>query len=97
MIVVLAKQTVKAGKKTELFAHAQKLIAATRAEQGCISYELLDDPFDSGSCMFVERWADKAALDRHLSTQHISEWRKASLPLIEGKSLALYQADEISL
>jgi quinol monooxygenase YgiN len=98
MVIVIAKLTVKQGKKAELFALAQGVIAATRTEPECISYELLDDPYDTGSCSFVERWTDKAALERHLKTPHISKWRQQSLPLLAAKTIIkLYQSEEIDL
>ena len=98
MIVVHAKVNVKQGKKVELFAAAQALMAATRLEEGCISYVLLDDPSDETSCMFVEEWTDKAALQRHGTTPHIAEWRQQSAELVSGKSvLRLYEAEPTKL
>ncbi|MBP2626193.1 MAG: Antibiotic biosynthesis monooxygenase [Firmicutes bacterium] len=98
MLVVIATLTVKSGKKAELFAFAQDLITATRAEQGCISYVLLDNPYDAGVCVFLEEWADKQALERHLTTSHIREWRQKSAELLTGKiDVKLYQGDETKL
>jgi quinol monooxygenase YgiN len=34
--------------------------------------------------MFVERWRDKAALDRHLSTPHMAAWMKVAGPRLES-------------
>ena len=28
--------------------------------------------------MFVERWRDKAALGRHLATQHMADWMRVA-------------------
>lgn len=98
MLVVIAKLTIKAGKKTELLALAQELITATRAEQGCISYALLDDPQYIGTCVFLEEWTDKPALAQHLTTPHISKWRQDSKELLAGKTMIkLYQAEEAKL
>lgn len=59
MLVVLAKLTVRPEKKSELLEYAKALIAATRLEEECISYELLEDPYDASNLMFVERWTEK--------------------------------------
>lgn len=98
MIVVIAKMKVKMGRKAEVFSLAQDLIIATRTEKGCISYELLDDPYDVSSCVFVEQWTDKEALRQHLKTPHISAWRKESETLLSEKTtIQLYQAEETGL
>lgn len=97
MVIVIAKMTVKPGKKAELFVLAQDLIVATRAEEACISYELLDDPYDGSSCVFVEKWTDKEALVQHLKTSHINEWRQKSVNLLAEKTaIQLYQSEEIT-
>jgi len=97
MVIVVAKMTVKSGKKTEIFALAQDLITATRAEEKCISYKLLDDPYDGSSCIFVEKWTDKEALVQHLKTPHINEWRQKSVNLLAKKAaIQLYQSEEIA-
>lgn len=98
MLVVIATLTVKLEKKAELFALAQDLITATRAEQGCISYVLLDNPYNAGICIFLEEWADKQALERHFTTPHIREWRQKSAELLAGKTdIKLYQGEETKL
>jgi len=98
MLVVIATLTVKVDKKAELFALAQELISATRAEQGCISYMLLDNPYDGTACVFLEEWADKQALERHFTTPHIHEWRQKSAELLAGKTdIKLYQGEETKL
>jgi len=98
MLVVIAKLTVKAGKKAELLSLAQDLIIATQAEHGCISYVLLDNPYDEASCVFVEEWVDKDALERHFVTPHIREWRQKSAELLARNSdVKLYQGEQVPL
>ena len=98
MIVVTAQLTVQAGKKAELLELARDLIAATRQETGCISYLLLEDPFDLNKCVFVEEWKDKQALEEHFKTSHISKWRNESKDLlVAAVELKLYEAEETKL
>ena len=98
MIVVISKLTVKPEKKQELLFFAGDLIAATRQEEGCISYSLLNDPYQDNKCMFVEEWTSKADLEKHFLTPHIAKWRQQSKELLACKSeLSLYQADKIGL
>lgn len=45
------------------------LVEKTRQEPDCIRYELFIDQKDSGHFIFIETWPDRAALDRHCSTE----------------------------
>jgi quinol monooxygenase YgiN len=49
------------------------LVGPTRAEPGCITYELLQNRHDPTDFTFVEEWEGDAALDAHLSTEHIKD------------------------
>ena len=53
MIVVMAKVSVIPEKKQELLELAKPVMETTRKEEGCVSYVLLDNPYDPGGCMFV--------------------------------------------
>ena len=69
-IRVVARISVRADKLTETLQTLGGLITATRVEEGCITYELLqniDDPLD---LTFVEEWASPEALDAHFETEH---------------------------
>lgn len=47
------------------------LVAPTRAEDGCIRYELHQDNEDPLRVTFIEEWSDDAALDAHLASAHV--------------------------
>ena len=46
------------------------LIEPTRAEDGCVVYELLQDTSDPTRFTFVEEWESDEALDKHMETEH---------------------------
>jgi quinol monooxygenase YgiN len=50
-------------------------VAPTRAEAGCIVYELFQNLDDPTAFTFVEEWTDKAALDVHGQSAHITAGR----------------------
>ena len=98
MVIVIAKVSVKPECKQELLTLAKTVIAATNAEEGCISYILLDNSYDPGSCMFVEEWASLDALRTHAASAHIAEWRKQSKDLLSAKTIVtVYQGEQVSL
>lgn len=67
-----AKLNIKADKVKEFVAAAKTVISASRAEPGCISYTLYQDPYDQTVFFFFEEWKDQAAIDAHFSTPHFN-------------------------
>jgi len=70
--------------------HLQRLVEATYQNDGCIAYDVAEDPFDAGLIRFSELWPDNESLARHLKASHIEPWRTAarSCGLIERKFTA---------
>src|SRR5207248_2844259 len=60
------------------------VIKATRAEDGCEEYGCYEDTLQPARFVFVERWRDKAALDRHLATPHMASWMKVAGPKLQS-------------
>lgn len=47
-----------------------ELVTKTRAEKGCISYEVCKDLKDPTHIIFIEEWVDYGALDHHVASEH---------------------------
>ena len=58
--------------------HLRALVEATRKHDGCIAYDVAEDPFDPGLIRFSEMWPDMASLEAHLKAPHIDPWRIAA-------------------
>ena len=69
-IRVVARISVRPDKLTETLQTLGGLIAPTRVEEGCITYELLQNVEDPLDLTFVEEWASPEALDAHFETEH---------------------------
>jgi quinol monooxygenase YgiN len=70
-VTVIACHRAKPGKERALREALLAVCIPTRAEKGCINYDLhvaLDDP---GLLVFHENWASKADLDAHLASPHM--------------------------
>ena len=63
------------GHEEELFALLTQMVEPTRAEAGCMIYELHRDPADAGRFMFYERFVSQEALDFHVATPHLVNFR----------------------
>ena len=62
----------------ELLPHLRTLVEATNKNDGCIAYDVGEDPFDRGLIRFSELWPDYDSLRRHLAAPHIGPWRAAA-------------------
>ncbi|MEZ9598285.1 putative quinol monooxygenase [Vibrio sp. 10N.286.46.A8] len=70
--------------KTELVKSEMiKLIDKTRAEDGCINYDLHQDNSNPAHFVFHENWESEAHLEKHLASQHIAEYMAATEDCIE--------------
>jgi quinol monooxygenase YgiN/catechol 2,3-dioxygenase-like lactoylglutathione lyase family enzyme len=77
VITATTVQRAKPGKTEQLESLMHGLIEQVRAhEPGCMLFQYLRDPKDPSSFLVIERYADQAALDFHLSQDYL----KAFLP-----------------
>ena len=72
MIVIVAKNYIAEGKAEEFKALAKPLIAASRNEEGCISYSLFEDIHDKNILTFIEEWESVEAIQMHNNTPHFT-------------------------
>jgi quinol monooxygenase YgiN len=70
---VVAHLRAKPDKIEEAREALTSLIAPTRAEPGCIVYELMQNDADPTDFTFVEEWTNNDVLDAHLQTGHIQQ------------------------
>ena len=72
MITIVAKKTIKEGKIEEYRMAVEELIHASRAESGCISYDLYQDCNHPAIWTLIEEWEDDDAIQRHNNTEHFT-------------------------
>lgn len=71
MLTVVAEIIAKPGCEERLRQELLALIAPTRAEEGCLQYDLHVSTDNPGHFLFFENWVSREALDRHLATPHL--------------------------
>ena len=64
---VVATIPAKYGSEDAVRDVLSTLATATRAEDGCVGYDLYESGAAAGTFVTVERWRDQAALDAHLA------------------------------
>jgi len=71
---ILAKEEKRELVKSELL----KLIEPTRAEEGCINYDLHQDDKNPNLFLFHENWTNRALWEKHTSNTHLAAYVKAT-------------------
>lgn len=88
-----AKLSIKHDKVDDFIKAAKTIIAASRAEPGCISYTLYQDPYDKAAFFFFEEWKDQTAIDAHFAMPHFKAFGPSIKDLVAGApSITIYSA-----
>lgn len=78
-----AKIVAKAGQEARIEELLRGLVATTRAEDGCLFYDLHRSTEDPRVFMFMEGWASYDQWFAHRNAPHIAGWERDSEGLIE--------------
>ncbi len=84
MLLLTAFIEVAPADRSAIHAALPAVVAASRRDEGCEEYGCYEDTQHPGRYVFVERWRDQAALDRHLRTPHMATWMKAAGPKMKS-------------
>lgn len=87
-LVLSAKITAKPGKVEELEKELKALIEPTRAEQGCLSYNLYTSRKEAGVFLFFESWASRTEWEAHMKTDHLKAFFAKEKELIADIEIA---------
>jgi quinol monooxygenase YgiN len=79
MIIVAGTIPIDPDKLDEALPVMKKMMDATIEEEGCMFYRFYPDVWDKGTVHVYEEWANAAALEAHMNTPHMAEFR-AQLP-----------------
>jgi|SRR5450631_2485033 quinol monooxygenase YgiN len=71
LLTVVARLRARAGQEARLRGELQRLVAPTRAEAGCVTYDLHESTGEPGCFLFFEVWKKPADLDAHFQTPHM--------------------------
>ncbi len=76
---ILAKEEKRDLVKSELL----KLIPITRAEAGCINYDLHQDNENPNLFLFDENWESRGLWQQHMNNKHLADYIKATDGAVE--------------
>jgi len=96
MIVVTGSVTARKKTFNEVRQLSIEHVHRSRAEPGCISHAVHVDCEDSLRLVFIEQWADRAALLAHFAVPASRDFVRALQPLATGAStIQLYDATQL--
>jgi quinol monooxygenase YgiN len=84
MLVVAGRISVKPERREDAIRLALEMAAATREEEGCLSYRFYGDLEDPGVFFIFEEWRDAAALAVHFETPHMARFMEQVPDLVAG-------------
>ena len=73
-MMIVAKLSVKPEKAKDFIEAAKDIIAKSNTEEGCLYYQLFQDPYDSSKFIFVEEYKNQAAVDAHFATEYFNSF-----------------------
>ena len=85
-LTIIAKIRAKAGMELRLREALLALVAPTRAESGCINYDLHVARDNPREFVFYENWRSPADLDAHFKTPHMVAFFKNAHEMLDGEA-----------
>jgi quinol monooxygenase YgiN len=69
-----------------------RVIAASRAEPGCLAYAYAEDVLEPGLLRVNEAWESRAALAAHFAAPHMQAWQRERAELgMSGREVTAYE------
>lgn len=86
-LTIVAKLTAVSGEEEFLAKQLSSLVEPTRAEKGCIQYDLHQSNEDPAVFLFFELWETRALWQDHMNSPHIKANGIATIGKIDNVEL----------
>lgn len=86
-LTIVAKILAREGKRALVKEELLKLINITRAEEGCVNYDLHQDNENPNVFLFFENWTNRDLWQKHMGNAHLAEYMKATEGAVEDFTL----------
>ena len=87
-LTIVAHITAQADQVDLVKTELEKLIAITRAEEGCLQYDLHQDNENPAYFMFYENWESRELWQAHMGNQHLQDYMAATEGAVAEFSLS---------
>ncbi|MGD1873146.1 MAG: putative quinol monooxygenase [Mastigocoleus sp.] len=86
-LTIVANIKAKPDKIALVKAELLKLIDITRAEKGCLQYDLHQDNENPAHFLFYENWESRELWQTHMNNQHLKDYMTATEGAVEEFTL----------
>ncbi|MCR9197693.1 MAG: antibiotic biosynthesis monooxygenase [Planctomycetaceae bacterium] len=86
-LTIVANIIVKSEHIDTVKAELEKLIPITRAEEGCLQYDLHQDNEDPAHFLFYENWDSRGLWQAHMNNRHLKDYMAATDGMVENFTL----------
>lgn len=91
-ITVVSRVRAKPGMEDLVKLILLQLVAETRTEEGCLTYDAHQSATDRDVFLFYETWENRDCLERHSETSHIEAFRRQAADfLAEPSEITLWE------
>lgn len=98
MIIVTGSAIAREDSDAEMERISLEHVLRSRSEPGCISHAVSRDVEEPNRFVFVERWADMAALQVHFRVEASRQFARNLALLSDGRiEMKLYQAEAVNV
>ena len=87
-LTIVANIHAKSEHAERVRAELVKLIPITRAEAGCLQYDLHQDNDDPAHFTFYENWESRELWQTHMNAPHLAAYMKATEGAVETFTLS---------
>ncbi|MGD1850975.1 MAG: putative quinol monooxygenase [Cyanophyceae cyanobacterium] len=86
-LTIIGQIYAKRDKIEFVKSELEKLIDITRAEAGCMQYDLHQDNDNPAHFLFYENWDSRDLWQQHMNSQHVKDYMVATEGVIENFTL----------
>ena len=92
MLLIVGTVSFPPDRMAETRPAMERMITASRQEDGCIGYSYAEDVLEPGLIHVSEAWRDEACLAAHFASDHLASWRAACAAVgAFDRRLSLYE------
>jgi len=90
-VTLVVAMRARAGREAELEKELKALVAPSRAERGCIAYDLHASSDVPGLFLLREVWTSLKHHQKHWETGHMKKWAEKKAALVETREASFWR------
>ncbi len=84
MVTVVARIRAKEGMEEQMMKELMALVEPSRADAGCVNYDLHRATDDKGLFLFHENWSSREDLEAHIAKPHLKAFLEKAEAMTAG-------------